>query len=128
VGTNSQDQEPLNETERSQLKKYKETLSGCPNQLLDDQLARFSDEERGKLQGITSTDDPNACDLCGRDLSSSQYYLDARHREDLMWSNMCGQCFFDVGEGIGWGKGQLYSRQASGEWLLVAGFPPDGEE
>ena len=67
------------------------------------------------------------CDICGCVLDQHGLYVDGRLRDDLMWSNMCVDCFKDNGEGIGWGKGQLYARQPDGRWRLVAGFPPDDE-
>ena len=37
-------------------------------------------------------------------------------------ANMCASCFELKGSGIGWGRGQLYAKQADGTWRLVAGF------
>jgi hypothetical protein len=51
--------------------------------------------------------------------------VDGQLRGELMWGNLCGECFFERGEGIGWGDGQLYAHRTDGSWLLVAGFPPD---
>lgn len=62
------------------------------------------------------------CGICGSDLSMHGLHVDGRLRGDLMWSNMCVDCFKRVGEGIGSGKGQLYARQPNGDWRLVAGW------
>ena len=91
-------------------------------------LTTEADEVKGLREGTFSGSSPQACDLCGRDLTVRKYYLNARHRGKLLWSNMCSQCFLGVGEGIGWGKGQLFSRQPDGKWLQVGGFRPSDDE
>jgi len=63
------------------------------------------------------------CDFCHRDLGTCGLYVDGRLRGDLRWANMCASCFAKRGEGIGWGRGQIFARQANGDWRLVAGFP-----
>ncbi|MCX6913947.1 MAG: hypothetical protein NT167_12995 [Verrucomicrobia bacterium] len=47
-----------------------------------------------------------------------------RLRGQITFACMCAECFLENGEGIGWGKGQIYQKQPGGEWLTVAGFPP----
>jgi hypothetical protein len=65
------------------------------------------------------------CGLCGCDLNNRGLHVDGRIRGNVMWSNMCAECFKNSGEGIGWGKGQLYARQPNGDWRLIAGFRPE---
>ncbi len=69
--------------------------------------------------------DVGECGICGCDLNSRGLHVDGRISGDLLWSNMCADCFKRVGEGIGWGKGQIYARQPNGTWRLVAGFQPE---
>jgi putative AlgH/UPF0301 family transcriptional regulator len=38
---------------------------------------------------------------------------------------MCAECFLKMGEGIGWGKGQLYTQLEKGDWLMTAGCRPE---
>jgi len=63
------------------------------------------------------------CDICGCNLNDRTLFIDGRLRGEIMWANMCSKCFFQRGEGIGWGDGQLYAKQPDGSWLMVAGFP-----
>jgi len=71
---------------------------------------------------------PCNCDLCGIPFESRNFWIDAKFKDCLLWGNMCSDCFMLRGDGISWGKGQLYARTRSGEWLMVAGFPPEGLE
>jgi hypothetical protein len=71
------------------------------------------------------------CGSCGCALNERGLFVDGRLRGDLMRGNMCAPCFTKLGEGIGWGKGQLYARQSDGSWRMVAGWrspdePGDG--
>jgi hypothetical protein len=65
------------------------------------------------------------CGVCGCNLNKRGLHVDGRLRGKEMWSNMCTECLKGSGEGIGWGKGQLYARQPNGAWRLVAGFEPE---
>jgi hypothetical protein len=51
-------------------------------------------------------------------------FVDGKLRGEANWVNMCAACFLQKGEGIGWGVGQLYARQADERWRLLRGFPP----
>jgi hypothetical protein len=51
-------------------------------------------------------------------------FIDGRLENDFMWANMCAKCFSARGAGIQWGAGQLYAKQSSGEWRMIAGFQP----
>jgi hypothetical protein len=68
------------------------------------------------------TYDVDRCDQCGVSLDGRGLFVDGRLKDDLIWSNMCAQCFSSKGAGIGWGSGQLYAKQPNGDWRLVAGF------
>ncbi|MGD0358598.1 MAG: hypothetical protein ABSA73_13425 [Terracidiphilus sp.] len=72
--------------------------------------------------------DVGPCGICGCNLNDRGLHIDGRLRDDLKWSNMCTECLKKSGEGIGWGKGQLYARQPNGDWRLIAGFPPEEGE
>jgi len=118
----------------------KDDLGGAPNdeaaedfpmiEPCDDSertLSKKADEATGRRLGEICLDSLSACDLCERSLADRKYVVNGRLRGDLMWAYMCSQCFLRRGEGLGWGNGQLYSRQPNGDWLLVAGFPPEDD-
>ena len=64
------------------------------------------------------------CGACQCDLRTRGLAIDGALKGQGMWGYFCIPCFLRECEGIGWGKGQLYAKQPSGEWRLVAGFPP----
>lgn len=64
----------------------------------------------------------SACDLCGCDLNRKSLFIDGALRGQPGWANMCADCFERHGSGIGWGVGQVYSRQTDARWRLVAGL------
>ena len=92
-----------------------------PVDAAEEQLANLVDWDQIDAREHVYADGAMNCDRCACDLNLRGLYVDGRLRGDLMWSNMCVNCFGDVGEGIGWGNGQLYARQPEGQWLLVAG-------
>ncbi len=67
------------------------------------------------------------CDICGRILEECGVFVDGQLRGQSTWANMCAACYAIRGDRIAWDAGQLYARQPSGAWRLVAGFPPDDE-
>ena len=64
------------------------------------------------------------CDHCQCDLSQRGLFIDGKNCGEMTWANMCVACFNVCGEGIGWGRGQLYARQPNGDWRMIAGFRP----
>ena len=66
---------------------------------------------------------PDACDLCGT--TRFGVFVDGETTMDGKWANMCPECFAIHGRGLGWGVGQLYKAQPSGEWRCIAGGNPD---
>lgn len=98
-----------------------------PVDAADEQLAALVDAERIDATEPVYANGATNCDRCRCPLNSRGLYVDGRLRGDLIWSNMCARCFADVGEGIGWGSGQLYARQPDRRWRLVAGGQPPGE-
>lgn len=62
------------------------------------------------------------CDLCGCSLKSQKYFVDGQVL-GLGWGIMCAGCFDKKGDGIGYGKGQLY-KNMDDSWQLVAGDIP----
>ena len=68
--------------------------------------------------------DADDCGGCSNALDKYGVFIDGRLRGQLTWATLCAKCFIHIGEGVGWGKGQLYARQPNGDWRLVAGFPP----
>ena len=65
------------------------------------------------------------CGICGCNLNNRGLYVKGHYRGDLMPSNMCTECVKGSREVIGCGRGQLYARQPSGHWRLVAGWCPE---
>jgi hypothetical protein len=63
------------------------------------------------------------CGICNSSLESRALFVDGRLRDELMWSNLCAECFLERGAVIEWGTGQLFAKQDNGEWRMVAGFP-----
>lgn len=90
-----------------------------------DDLLDQIDLKKGEAVGKIYSCPPDSCDQCGQSFDDSTMFVDGRLKGDLMWSIMCADCFNSHGEGIGWGNGQLYMKRADGDWLMVAGFPPD---
>jgi hypothetical protein len=72
---------------------------------------------------------PEKCDLCGVSLEDRRFMVDGNTEPGgCLWACMCAKCALRKGEGIGWGKGQLYTQLEPGRWLMTAGFPPgEGE-
>jgi len=58
-------------------------------------------------------------------MEEKQFFGDGRLRGQIAFASMCAECFLKNGEEAGWGKGQIYQRELDGQWLLVAGFPPE---
>jgi hypothetical protein len=102
------------------------TWSITPLGPAEERLAALVDPGQVDANEPSYAYDANNCDHCGCALDQRGLHIDGRLRGDLMWSNMCVECFGKLGEGIGWGNGQLYARQPDGDWRLVAGFQPAG--
>jgi hypothetical protein len=65
------------------------------------------------------------CDICDKPFSSRRFMVDGNRRgRGIEWACMCSACFLREGEGIGYGKGQLYTHMDNDEWLMTGGFPP----
>lgn len=94
--------------------------TGSANKVLDDK----ADLERGLQVGEFFLNPPGNCDLCGCPFSEEKYMIDGGVRPSGTWAFMCANCYADRGQGLGWGRGQLYLRQED-RWLMVAGFPPE---
>lgn len=90
-------------------------------------LMTIADVEEGLRQEQYYLNPSDNCGLCDSSLEERHLFVDGCLRGQLIWSIMCAECFSRNGEGIGWGKGQLYQRQADGDWLMIAGFRPEAE-
>lgn len=99
----------------------------CDGSPSENQLAPLVQEEV-KLKGQYYIDPPDKCDICSIPLTSSRFMADTGIVDHSAWANMCADCAIFYGEGIGWGKGQLYEKQEYGRWLLVAGINIDDDE
>ena len=93
----------------------------------EERLAKLADEAEGRRRSECYANPPDTCDLCGCNLEERTFFVDARLREQVTFACLCAGCFFECGQGIGWGEGQLYKRQPGGDWLMVAGFMPKDE-
>lgn len=69
---------------------------------------------------------PDTCDICQEPLKRRRFMVDGIVRGHSAWACMCSDCFLKVGEGIAWGKGQLYQQDPQG-WRLVGGECPEDE-
>jgi hypothetical protein len=63
------------------------------------------------------------CGICGCLLADRGIAIDGSLKGTSMWGNFCAACHSKAGQGVGWGVGQVYARQADASWRLVAGFP-----
>lgn len=95
---------------------------------IDMKLSKIVDIRKAKQRQIHSSPHPNTCGMCSKELLKEKYYIDGALKRSGVWTNMCPSCFFEHGEGIGWGEGQLYMQVKKGSWLMVAGFPPTETE
>lgn len=89
------------------------------------QLKPLTDDIEGNRRDEWFVCPPDNCDRCQVELLRRRYFVDGRLKGSRGWSNMCAECFFQFGEGIGWGSGQAYFQLELGKWLLVGGFPPE---
>lgn len=85
----------------------------------------MSDVEQGKRRELYNHDNPTTCDICSGSLDKYTFFIDGVVEGTMEWANMCPQCFTSRGQGVAWGKGQLYMRQEDGTWVMTAGFPPE---
>jgi hypothetical protein len=96
--------------------------SMTPIDAAEERLAALVDPDTVDARKPACAYNVNRCDHCLCCLDQRGLYVDGRLRGDLMWSSMCVYCFANLGEGIGWGAGQLYARQPDGQWRMVAGW------
>ena len=87
-------------------------------------FSKLADLKKAKERQVHSSPDPETCGMCSKDLKEEKYYVDGALKLSGAWTYMCPKCFFEHGEGIGLGEGQLYIQETDGSWLLVAGFCP----
>lgn len=117
-----EDDDESNEVDDSVTSDDATTVEPCDDS--EQVLSKQADEATGRRLGDKCRDAPSQCDLCDRGFAYRKFWVDGSLRNDAGWANMCSHCFLKMGEGLGWGRGQLRSRQPNGEWLLVAGFAP----
>jgi hypothetical protein len=91
-------------------------------------LLKQADVEQGQRREMFNDMSPSKCDLCGGGLERGMFFIDGALQDSMEWANMCPRCLSSRGQGVGWGTGQLYMKQPTGAWLMVAGFPPEEEE
>lgn len=104
----------------------------------DDRRRHFSSDYRREVVGlllmldrlqltggnaVLHPDPLEACDLCGRPMEQTSIFVDGIVPPSH-WANMCGACFYEHGSGVGWGVGQLYRADGSGNWRLLVGSNP----
>ncbi|MCF8131351.1 MAG: hypothetical protein K9N10_22810 [Deltaproteobacteria bacterium] len=90
-------------------------------------LSKIADEKEGRRRDQCFAGPVEACDFCRRDLNDCRYFVDGRVPGGMMFAYFCPDCVVAKGGQIGWGSGQLYKHEPNGDWLMVAGFPPDEE-
>ena len=90
----------------------------------NEKLEKYVILKEAKKRQIYYSPPSGECGLCSKSLLQEKYYIDGATKNDGPWANMCGECFYEHGVGIAWGKGQLYMQIKKGKWLQVAGFSP----
>jgi len=89
-------------------------------------LMRFENLAVGLQHDDIYFNAPEVCDICKKPLADKRFMIDGNFKPGgCLWGCMCARCFLEVGEGIGWGRGQLYTHLENGEWLMTAGFCPE---
>ena len=94
----------------------------------EQQIAAMMDEGEGRRRGQCYVNPSDACDFCGCNLQERAFFVDGRLPGQITFASMCAECFLENGEGVGWGKGQIYKKTPEGGWLMVAGFPPKEQQ
>lgn len=66
------------------------------------------------------------CDVCSRPMRYEKFMIDgpSEATRNPRWGNICVVRAYKYSPQIGWGKAQLYLREESGTWRLIAGGPP----
>ncbi len=62
------------------------------------------------------------CDICDKEIVGRHLFDALLPNTNNTWATMCSSCAFKKGTRLGEGKGQLYSKNSEGRWLLTAGF------
>jgi hypothetical protein len=99
-------------------------------------LEQLIDRVRAAKLAQICLDAPDHCSICHAEFTGHRFMVDGEIRGTPQvtlpggetagqWGYMCAQCFYRHGYRVIWGRGQLYERTAEGDWLLVAGFPPE---
>jgi len=91
-------------------------------------LFQITNPEKGKKLNLYDYSNPESCDICSTSLVESIFFIDGALKGDTLWANMCPKCFYSSGQGLGFGKGQLYMKQPGGKRVMSAGFPPEEKE
>jgi len=96
-----------------------------PQNPAETKLLPLEQFQEGLAQNEIYFNAPEQCDVCKTTLTGKRFMVDGNFEPGgCLWGCMCAKCFLKVGEGIGWGKGQLYTKLKNGEWLMTAGFRP----
>lgn len=62
---------------------------------------------------------PTTCDICHKPITDT--FVDGRVVGGTAWANMCEHCHKRNGTGLGSGKGQLYKKNATGQFVKIEG-------
>ncbi len=112
--------------EKSDMVDTEEIPKRAPYTLAERKLQPFENLATGLAHGERYAGSPAACDVCKTQLAHRRFMIDGNTQPGgCMWACMCAECFLKIGEGIGWGKGQLYTQLENGDWLMTAGFRPE---
>jgi hypothetical protein len=85
-------------------------------------FAAHMDMAKAQAEQNTYAGDPDNCELCEAPFINDGFFVDGAIRGDSGWALMCTNCFGRHGQGIAWGKGQLYKNEGDNGWLQVGGF------
>jgi hypothetical protein len=61
------------------------------------------------------------CDTCDKRIRG-RHFIHGLLEKNVEFFIMCPKCHIDYGNGLGEGKGSLYTRLYSGKWVLSYGF------
>jgi hypothetical protein len=91
-----------------------------PTTKIEVKLMLKEDWEKAKKQLSFWPENFVTCEVCNKRMRG-RHFIHGFIEKNVEFINMCPQCHNDYGNGLGEGKGQLYTRLINGKWLLSFG-------